>query len=265
MLLLTAFAVALSPVVLAQTDDAQVIILVSPEEGGTTDPVPDTYNYPNGTVVVLTATANEGYEFAHWIIEGGYLTANEPPLVYPIEYVDPVTGEVLVAAPPPRPSTGSTFESMLVTQNPLVIVCGYGYTFSYKAVFITTAPTERSDAVVVVKQSAGGTTNPGPGTYTFGEGSGITLTATASDGYEFKYWTAIEAGDTGHPTILTENPLAPTCGIGYTYEYQPVFAVAGAGTTTDGIAPEILYAIIIILAIIAVIAIAAALMYRSRK
>lgn len=265
LLLLSAFAVALSPNVLAQTDDAQVVILVSPEEGGTTDPAPGTYNYPNGTVEILTATPNDDYEFAHWIIEGGYVsTTNEPPLIYPIEFVNPDTGEIISVQPPPRLPTESTFDSMLVTQNPLVIVCGYGYTFSYKAVFIATGPTERSDAVVVVKESPGGTINPGPGTYTFGEGSSITLTATASDGYEFQYWTAIEAGDTGHPTIIMDNPLAPTCGIGYTYEYQPVFAPVGTTAPSEGVPSEYLYAIIIVLAIIAVIGIAAALMYRSK-
>jgi len=159
----------------------------------------------------------------------------------------------------------STFDSILVTQNPLAIVWGYGYTFSCKAIFIATSPTDRSDAVVVVKEAPGGTTNPGPGTYTFDEGSSITLTATASDGYEFQYWTAIEAGDTGHPTLLPDNPLAPTCGISYTYEYQPVFSTVGTTNTGDGLPVEYLYAIIIVLAVIVVSAIAATLMYRSKK
>jgi hypothetical protein len=263
MLLLSA-VVTLSPLVLAQ-DNAEVIIVSS--DGGTTDPAAGTYTYQDGDIVVLTATADDGYDFVHWVIEGGFVnTENRPPAVFPVEFVDPNTGEVLGNyTPPALPPTASTFDSMIVTQNPLAIVCGYGYTFSYRPVFIASGPTERSDAVVLVKQAAGGTTDPGPGTYTFGEGSSITLTATANDGYEFQYWTAIEAGDMGHPTIITDNPLAPTCGIGYTYEYQPVFAVAGAGTPADGIAPEILYAIIIVLAVVAVIAIAAALMYRSKK
>jgi len=125
--------------------------------------------------------------------------------------------------------------------------------------------TERSDAVVVVKESTGGTTDPGPGTYTFGEGSSVTLTATANDGYEFQYWTASEAGDTGHPTIIPDNPLSPTCGIGYTYEYQPLFATVDTSTNGEGIPAKYLYAIIIVLAVIVVIAIAAALMYQSKK
>ena len=259
-LLFSAFAVMLNPA-LAQDNEATVVVLVSPEEGGTTDPAPGTYSYADGEVEILTATPNAGYEFAHWLIEGGYDLVNIPPLIYPI---DPNTGEPIDIPVPPRIASESTYESMLVTQNPLAIVCGYGYTFSYKAVFIPTSPTERSDAVVVVRDAPGGTTDPGPGTYTFAEGSSITLTAMASEGYEFQYWTATEQGDMAHPNILMDNPLAPTCGIGYTYEYQPVFTTEGTTTTSGGLAPEILYAVIIVLTIIAVIAVVAALMYRSR-
>jgi hypothetical protein len=263
LLLSSAFALG---TVLAQDDTAEVIIVSA--DGGTTDPSPGTYSYEDGTAVVLEATPDDGYEFVHWVIEGGFVdTSNQPPAIIPVDVIDPNTGELIANYTPPNlPPTTSTFESMIVTQNPLAIVCGYGYTFSYRPVFITAGPTERSDAIVIVKQGAGGSTDPGPGTYTFSEGSSITLTATASEGYEFQYWTAVEQGNMQHPTIITENPLAPTCGIGYTYEYQPVFTVTGQGTTTaGGIAPEILYAIIIVLAVVAVIAIAAALMYRSRK
>lgn len=262
LLLSSAFALG---TVLAQDDTAEVIIVSA--EGGTTDPAPGTYSYEDGTAVILEATPDDGYEFVHWVIEGGFIdTNNRPPALVPIDVIDPNTGELLANYTPPNlPPTESTFESMIVTQNPLAIVCGYGYTFSYRPVFITAGPTQRSDAIVIVKEGAGGTTNPGPGTYTFAEGSSITLTATANDGYTFQYWTATQAGDTGHPTILIDNPLSPTCGIGYTYEYQPVFATTGTTTGGGGIAPEILYAIIIVLAVVAVIAIAAALMYRSRK
>lgn len=264
-LLLSAFAAALSTDVLAQTEDAQVIITVYPQEGGTTDPAPGTHNYPNGTIVILTATPNEGYEFSRWVIEGGFVTSpNQPPLIFPIEIIDPETGEFVGAAPVLPSTAASTFESIQATQNPLVIACGYGYTFSYRAEFVATAPTNQPYAIVVVKDGAGGTTDPGPGTYTFAEGSSITLTATPDDGYEFDHWTASGTGSGGHPTILTDNPLSPTCGIGYTYEYQPVFAPAGT-TVSGGVPAEYLYAIIIVLVIIAVIGIGAALMYRSRR
>lgn len=265
-LLFSAFAVSLSPNAFAQTDDAQVVIIVSPEGGGTTDPAPGSYNYANGTIVVLTATPSDGYEFSHWLIQGGYVTTpNQPPSIFPHEFVDPNTGELVIVPTPPIPSsTLSTFESLEATQNPLVISCGYGYTFSYEAVFISSAPAERPYAVVVVKEGPGGTTDPAPGTYTFAEGSSITLTATANDGYDFQYWTVSGTGSSGHPDVILDNPLSPECGIGYTYNYQPVFAPAGAITTSGGVPSEYLYAIIIVLVVIAVIGIGAALMYRGR-
>ncbi|MCX8153738.1 MAG: hypothetical protein N3E52_04820 [Candidatus Bathyarchaeota archaeon] len=249
----------------AQTNDAQVVITVTPQDGGTTDPAPGKYNYPEGTIVLLTAKPNAGYKFSHWIIQGGYITTpNRPPLILPAEFVDPETGELIIDQPPPMPpSTTSTFESLLVTQNPLVIACGYGYTYSYQAVFISTEPADRPYAVVVVKGSAGGKTNPAPGTYTFAEGSSITLKATADDGYEFKYWLVTGTGTMGHPLVFTENPLSPTCGIGYTYEYQPIFVPAGS--TVEGVPQVYFYIIIGILAAIIVIAVVFAVTRRSKK
>ena len=69
----------------------------------------------------------------------------------------------------------------------------------------------------------------------------------------------------GHPDTIIDNPLSPECGIGYSYDYQPVFAPESTTGTSEGIPTEYFYAIIIVLVIIAVIGIAAALMYRSRS
>ncbi|MGB9915094.1 MAG: InlB B-repeat-containing protein [Candidatus Bathyarchaeales archaeon] len=263
-LLASTISVPLVATVTAQTTDAQVVITVTPQEGGTTDPEPGTYNYPEGTIVLLTAKPSAGYKFSHWIIQGGYITTpNRPPLILPREYVDPETGKLIIEPPPPvPPSTSSTFESLIVTQNPLVISCGYGYTYSYQAVFISTEPTDRPYAVVVVKESAGGKTDPSAGTYTFAEGSSITLKAIPDEGYEFKYWLVTGTGSMGHPLIFADNPLTPSCGIGYTYEYQPIFVPVGAAA--EGIPREYLYIIIGVLVVIAIIAIAVALV-RGRK
>jgi hypothetical protein len=166
----------------------------------------------------------------------------------------------------PDPQTAG-WDSLITSQNPLNVICGYGYTFQYQAVFVPTAPsTPVGSAVVVVLDAIGGSINPGPGRYTFAEGSSHTMTATADEGYEFLYWIATGTGSTaGHEkTIILDNPLTIKCGIGYTYEYQPVFIPQGAETQPSGTPVEYFYAAIIILAIIAVIGIAAALMYRSR-
>ena len=46
--------------------------------GGTTNPVPGTYIYDNGTLVNVTATPNGGYAFDHWILDSVNVGAGNP-------------------------------------------------------------------------------------------------------------------------------------------------------------------------------------------
>ncbi|MGD0495605.1 MAG: PKD domain-containing protein [Candidatus Bathyarchaeia archaeon] len=46
--------------------------------GGTTTPAPGTYIYDNGTLVNVTATANLGYDFDHWILDGFDVGTSNP-------------------------------------------------------------------------------------------------------------------------------------------------------------------------------------------
>ena len=45
-------------------------ITVDPPGGGTTEPEPGEYEVPKGTVITITAMANEGFLFSHWLING---------------------------------------------------------------------------------------------------------------------------------------------------------------------------------------------------
>lgn len=270
LLLSSTILLSLTSSALAQ-NTAEVILAAT--VGGTTDPAPGTYSYADGATISLKAIPDTGYAFLHWTISGGYIsTQNAPPLIIPSAWIDPTTGELRdpdTGEPITidRPSaTGATYDSLTATQNPLGVVCGYGYTYSYQAVFVPTAPAERTEAVVVVKSAAGGSTNPGVGTYTFAEGGEVTLTATADSGYVFQYWIASGTGTSGHEnSLITDNPLTITCGVGLTYEYQPVFTPEGAVTTTEGIPATYFYAAVIILVIIAAAGFGLALMYRGKK
>ena len=252
----TILLLSLVPLASAQ-ETATVITSTSDSVGGTTSPVPGTYTYDQDSIIRIEAKPNEGYVFLHWVIIGGYTPGhNEPPLIVPNDEV---------IQPPSRPPTLSTYDSLIVEQNPLFVECGFGYTYEYQAVFVSVAP-ERDEAVVVVKESVGGTVDPGAGTYTFGDGSSVVLTATPSSGYEFMAWLASGSGLVGHEELLImDNPLDVMCGLGYTYEYLPIFTETGTSTDSDGVPDEYFYAAIIILAIIAVVAISAALMYRNKK
>jgi hypothetical protein len=46
--------------------------------GGSTTPAPGTYTYVNGTSVSVTATANSGYVFDHWELDGSNVGTGNP-------------------------------------------------------------------------------------------------------------------------------------------------------------------------------------------
>ena len=238
------------------------IVAVIASTGGTSDPAPGTYTYTEGDTITLEATADSGFKFQYWIICGDYTPGhNEPPINYPENAAsDPNWAPVF-----PSESTLAQ-DNLVVSTNPLNIICGYGYTFAYQPVFTPITPTssnETNNAVVIVLDALGGSTNPGPGTYRYTDGSTISLTATPNDGYDFAYWVAV--GEDGHPATIDDNPTNINCGYGYTYSYQAMFAPSGTTTQpTSGVPMEYLAAIIV-LVIVAVIAIGAALMYRSRS
>ena len=168
----------------------------------------------------------------------------------------------------PPSSAGATqanWDNLVISQNPLDVIHGYGYVYQYQAVFLPTGtPTSPVAGTLIVKSAVGGSTNPRSGTYFYAIDATVTLTATADEGYVFQYWVISGGPLPGHGTIqnsqLTDNPLTTHSVKENTYEYQPVFALH----TATGTPVEYFYAAIVILAIIAVIGIAAALMYRSR-
>lgn len=241
------------------TNTAIVALIAS--TGGTSDPEPGTYTYNEGDTITLEATPDSGFKFLYWVISGNFAPGhNEPPINYP-EQAESDPNWV-----PDFPSQATVTEDSLVTStNPLNIICGYGYTFAYQPVFTPVTPTgstEGNDAVVVVLDALGGSTDPDPGTYRYLDGSTISLTATPDDGYDFQYWVAV--GEDGHPATIDDNPANIICGYGYTYSYQAMFAPSGTTQPATGVPIEYL-AVIIVLVIIAVIAIGAALMYRGRS
>ncbi len=51
-------------------------LIISAEEGGTTEPTPDVYAYPEGKVVTVTAIPDSGYEFDYWTLSLADYTIN---------------------------------------------------------------------------------------------------------------------------------------------------------------------------------------------
>ena len=228
------------------------IVVVAASTGGTTDPAPGAYEYSNGTNIVLTAIPDSGYVFLYWVASGNTTPGHESP--QPSYVIDPTTGEQIATIPNPNVQLQG-IDSLAFSDNPTNITCGYGYTFTYTAIFAlegSQTPTTAA-AIVVITDSVGGTTDPAPGTYEYATGDTISLTATADPGYEFQYWivsgnttpthesptpTTIIDPITGEvigtipnlpvPTgidslTFTQNPANITCGYGYAFQYTPVF------------------------------------------
>jgi hypothetical protein len=93
------------------SSDAIVEVLNS--IGGTTNPGPGTYYYANGTTINLQATPDSGNTFVYWV------------------------------------ATGTDGHPTTISDNPTNIDCGYGYTYSYQAMF----------APAGTETSSGGMTN----------------------------------------------------------------------------------------------------------
>ena len=223
--------------------DATVVIYSS--VGGTTDPETGSYSYPNGTVITLTAIPDDGYEFQYWVVEGVIDPAT--PTGIENQLINNQTGQIILF--PSLPQIGS----LVFTTNPAQIICGFGYTYSYQAVFTPilagieqptpievadplqdymTNPTQITQVTfVTVSSTPGGTTTPSSGRYAYGQDEPtFSLTATPDSGYEFKNWVVTGEYMPGHggdpsldTNVITDNPLQVSHGMGYTYNYEAVF------------------------------------------
>jgi hypothetical protein len=164
---------------IANAQDSDAIVIIQPSIGGTTIPTPGTYTYSNNTEITLTAIPDTGYIFQYWIASGnvtpGHTRVTQQPSI-----IDPETGEIV---PPYFSETPSVtpIDSLAFSTNPVTINCGYGYTYSYQAVFApeagTTPTPQENEAVVVIQPSIGGTTEPASGTHIYPNGTVITLRA----------------------------------------------------------------------------------------
>ena len=215
----------------------QATVNVFEATDGSIDPTPGTYNYNDGSGVVLTATPDANFVFANWII-----------------------------------STDASNDT--ATDNPHTLTVTGGVTYNVSAVFTSlfeeptpsapTYPTPTNPSpygVVAILHAIGGHTTPAEGAYYFSSGFPVKLTAIANSGWKFDHW--VISGDTstthgGYPFTLTptDNPYTTTCGVGYTYAFQPVFvpvSSAPPSTTSGGISTELTIIIVVVIVIIAVV------------
>jgi hypothetical protein len=114
----------------AQNTETATVVIAS-SVGGTVNPAPGTYTVNNGSSMTFTATPNSGFQFAYWVVAGNYTIGhNVPPSTVPQDIT--ITPQYIPVYP--EPSTSAS-DSLVITQNPLVVYHGFGYTYEYQAIF----------------------------------------------------------------------------------------------------------------------------------
>jgi hypothetical protein len=93
---------------------ADAFVIIVPAVGGTTFPLPGTYEYSNTANVTLTAIAQSGWVFSHWTISGTQIHVSHGGVPY----------------------------TLTPTDNPYTVSHGEGYTYAYQPVFVPTGTTE---------------------------------------------------------------------------------------------------------------------------
>ena len=179
--------------------------------------------YNEGATATLTATANAGYQFVSWTVDGETLTDNPLSLLVDADkavlatfaaiehtvsvtvndatmgsvegagtYNEGATATLTATANPGYQFVSWTVDGETLTDNPLTLTVD-----SDKAVLATFAAIEHTVTVTANDPAMGSVEGAG----TYNEGATATLTATANPGYQFVSWTV--DGET-----LTDNPLS---------------------------------------------------------
>ena len=134
------------------------LIIQSPSGQGSSSPVPGTYVYLRNQTVALTATANVGWRFLYWEVNGQTRTDSQ---------IDVLLGQADTTVKP----------YFVQTQNFKLDVLG--------ALSITDAALNPPPAETT---PAPGTTVPPKGTYTYTSGLEAIITATPNTNWDFAYW-----------------------------------------------------------------------------
>ena len=141
------------------------VVIVMPTTGGTVTPAAGMYTYSNGTKIPISATPNSGYEFKYWLVTGDVIPGHNTKYSIIADDNGNVVGQI------PRPSV-SGIDSTTFTANPAQITCGYGYTYTYTAIFgpvsataspsPTSTPSQTSTPVATTSQPSATATPSAP-------------------------------------------------------------------------------------------------------
>jgi PKD repeat protein len=200
--------------------------------GGTTDPIPGTYSYDEGTNVQVTAIPDANYDFVYWELDGAYNGTGNPTTVlmnenhtlkaifaivtYTLTITTTTGGTTIPAAGAYTYDAGSSVSvqafpsanylfdhweldgSYAGTDNPTTVQMDDDHTLH--AVF------SLINYTLTITTTAGGTTDPAPGTYVYASGSSVVVTATPDTNYKFIHWEIDGSNITDNPiTVFMDN------------------------------------------------------------
>jgi hypothetical protein len=188
------------------------VLTLTASTGGTTDPLPGIYSYLPGTVVPVTATADGGFQFDHWELDGIDVGSANPysvtmdkdhvltALFIPLYklYISATIG----GTTDPAPGEHSYVEGTVV---PVTAAADTGYQFDHWELDSENVGSANPYSVAMdyhhgleaffvpihtltISTTTGGTTDPAPGAHSYVEGTVVPVTAAADTGYQFDHW-----------------------------------------------------------------------------
>ena len=240
-------------------------VSVSATEGGTASASAESVE--DGSTVTLTATANEGYNFRGWSLDG-VLVSTENPYTVTVtknsEYLasfEKITYTVSVSSTTGGSATASAESiaygsSVILTATPDEGYVFKNWTLGGEVVSTdnpyTTTVTKNSEFVanfeeeessgednepIICTVSVGAASTDGSATASatsVEQGGTVILTATPNEGYEFKYWKDLMSDD----VLSTDNPYVATVIQNTTFEacFKPKKFTVTVSSTEGGTA-----------------------------
>ncbi len=233
-------------------------LTITTTTGGTTDPVPDTYTYDDGSSASVQALPSANYMLDHWVLDGSPAGSDNPISVLMdgnhilhavfslINYTltitataggttDPALGTHIYASGSSVIVTATSdinykfihweIDGSNITDNPITVLMDKNYTLHAVFQLLTYRLT--------ILSSPGGVTDPASGTYTHVNGTHASVTAVPGEHYLLDYWEldGVYAGSENPITVLmtddhTLQPFFKLCNYTLTI-------TATAGGTTD--------------------------------
>jgi len=232
----------------------QYALIISSDEGGTTDPSPNTYIHDSSTAVSIEAIPDANYRFSGWTgdIPPGHENDNPVAIIigsdksveahFTLQYSLTIS---LEAGGTTDPAPG-TFKYDTGTEVTITAVPNTNYRFSEWSGDVPsgqendnplsiTIDSDKSITANFLKQytltisaGTGGTTDPSPGSYIYDTGASISVKALPNSGYQFSSWSGDASGTNNSITLTMDSNKSITAN------FSPIDTGGDSEGSVDG-------------------------------